>query len=49
MQHLTYVNHPVSAVLVSAEEEKCKYLPAAELHHASFTFLLSHLMGHFVL
>jgi len=34
----SYVNHSVSAVLAIAEEEKKhKYLPAAELRHASFT------------
>ena len=34
----SYVNHSVSTVLASAEEEKkWKYLSAAELRHASFT------------
>jgi len=34
----SYVNHSVSAVLATAEEEKKhKYLSAAELRHASFT------------
>ena len=34
----SYVNHSVSTVLASAEEEKKrKYLSAAELRHASFT------------
>ena len=33
----SYVNHPVSVVLASAEEKKHKYLSAAELRHAFFT------------
>ena len=34
----SYVDRPVSTVLATAEEEnKRKYLPAAQLHHASFT------------
>ena len=44
------VNHSTSvpAVLATAEEEKCKYLSAAELRHAFdlFTLLLYQLMGH---
>jgi len=43
----SYVNHSVSAVLATAEEEKKhKYLSAAELCHASFTSLLYQLMRH---
>ena len=39
----SYVYHPESAVLASAEEEKkCKHLSAVELCHASFTpFVIS--------
>ena len=33
----TYVDHPVSAILATAEEKKTKYLPAAQPCHASFT------------
>ena len=38
-----YVDHPVSTVLATAEEEeKRKYLPATQLCHASFTpFIVS--------
>ena len=40
----SYVDHPVSTVLATAEEEKKrKYLPAAQLRHASFTpFIVSY-------
>ena len=45
----SYVNHSVSAVLASAEEEKkWKYLSAAELRHALLPLLLCQLMGHLV-
>ena len=44
-----YVYHPVSAVLASAEEKKCKHLSGAELYNASFTLLLCQLMGHWVM
>ena len=41
----SFVNCSVSAVLASAEEEqKCKYLFAAELYHASFTSFVEALM-----
>ena len=46
----SYVNHSVSTVLASAEEEKKqKYLSAAKLRHASFTLLLCQSMGHLVI
>ena len=46
----SYVNCSVSTVLASAEEEKKrKYLPAAELHHASFTPFVVSVDGHLVM
>ena len=42
---LSYVDHPVAAVLVIAGKEKVKYLPAAEAHHASFTYPFCGLCG----
>ena len=42
----SYVYHPVSALLASAEEEnKCKQLSAVELRHASFTPFIESFAG----
>ena len=42
----SYVNRPVSAVLVSGEEEKKhEYLSAAELHQTSFTLFVVSVNG----
>ena len=37
----SYVDRPVSSVLATAEEEKRKYLPAAQLRHAFNPFVVS--------
>ena len=42
----SYVDRPVSTVLATTEEEKKrKYLPAAQLHHASFTLFVVSIDG----